>query len=751
MKTLPTLISISCLLVVATAHATVIDCEDYSGVPRPVSSLSPEHDYRSPVAVGDGFCAISDLYDLQGWSVDADGVPQYGGALAPTHGHVFSQLAVHGQRIYAANGSMGVVVHELVDATPVAVDSILVTRTSRLAAVADDVLVLSRGAGRLLFVDLAGPTPALVDSLDLADLVRAGAHGAGGLVLVQTGSPPRAHIVDPAVGRILGALDIPWTTRFVSWDGRLAVLRNDANEETILLDASDPTAPTLQPLPELPGLWFVGGAMVDGLLWLTGCDFESGGVLARFDMADPANPVFLGRQPWNDTMTESIVSGEFVHAFTEPIIMCTPGSETIESMWIGESDPVSGPVAATEDNAFDSADHSVLAGALLCRTDGYRLQIVDFADPAAPVARGEVSLPETLTSERIFASGSRVVITGSGSGLAPVGGRIFVYDVSDPDLPEQLAGEVCYRPSEAACEGERIYIFGVDDDLHVWRMDLDGSVSPLVEHSSLFWDDDIEMLAYGDLLFVVDDRGELQTWDFADPFEPTELPAVPGAQVYDIYRLARWAGGIYWYGRMAGDARGYEMLTVTDGVPEAVRLVWRNDFYPSSGLYGDGVIDRGDRLYLGGQGILAVDLSSETPEILGLIPSSPGRLHLINDLPVVESYKAYTLWAPACGGLITGQADLPPASSPLTVWPNPFNPRLTVEFMVTGTAPVTVSVFDLRGRKLRALAEGRHESGRHAVHWDGRDRTGRIMAAGVYIVRLEQGGRASSRRVIMVK
>ena len=124
-------------LVAPTAIAQIPDCEDYAGVPRPVSSAPCDDVYRSLVAVGDDLCAISSNYDLQGWRVEPGGLPQLGGILEPTHGHSYSQLAVHGDRVYAAVGEFGVMIHEMIDATPVPADSILVTRTSRLVAVVE--------------------------------------------------------------------------------------------------------------------------------------------------------------------------------------------------------------------------------------------------------------------------------------------------------------------------------------------------------------------------------------------------------------------------------------------------------------------------------------------------------------------------------------------------------------------------------------------------------------------------------------
>jgi flagellar hook assembly protein FlgD len=49
-----------------------------------------------------------------------------------------------------------------------------------------------------------------------------------------------------------------------------------------------------------------------------------------------------------------------------------------------------------------------------------------------------------------------------------------------------------------------------------------------------------------------------------------------------------------------------------------------------------------------------------------------------------------------------------------------------------------------------AAAE-RQAAGAHATTWDGTDRTGRHVAAGVYFCRLEAGAFRATRRLLLVK
>ncbi|MDH4070491.1 MAG: alpha-amylase family glycosyl hydrolase, partial [Ignavibacteria bacterium] len=80
-------------------------------------------------------------------------------------------------------------------------------------------------------------------------------------------------------------------------------------------------------------------------------------------------------------------------------------------------------------------------------------------------------------------------------------------------------------------------------------------------------------------------------------------------------------------------------------------------------------------------------------------------------------------------------------------YPNPFNPTTTITFDLPAEAPVTISVYDLLGRKVADLLYGSLPPGTHAVVWDGRSVNGSHAAAGVYLVRMTaQGAFASTRK-----
>lgn len=85
-------------------------------------------------------------------------------------------------------------------------------------------------------------------------------------------------------------------------------------------------------------------------------------------------------------------------------------------------------------------------------------------------------------------------------------------------------------------------------------------------------------------------------------------------------------------------------------------------------------------------------------------------------------------------------------------YPNPFNPSTTIAFTV-GTKPAfaRLVIYNLLGRKVRALVDGYFTPGEYRYTWDGRDDKGVEMGSGIYFYRLSIGGDSRTRKMLMLK
>jgi len=84
-------------------------------------------------------------------------------------------------------------------------------------------------------------------------------------------------------------------------------------------------------------------------------------------------------------------------------------------------------------------------------------------------------------------------------------------------------------------------------------------------------------------------------------------------------------------------------------------------------------------------------------------------------------------------------------------YPNPFNPTTTIEFSLPVPGHVELRIFDVAGRMILALVDGEMGAATHAVAWNGRDRSGRSVASGVYYYRLVTDGLTATRKMVLVR
>ena len=95
---------------------------------------------------------------------------------------------------------------------------------------------------------------------------------------------------------------------------------------------------------------------------------------------------------------------------------------------------------------------------------------------------------------------------------------------------------------------------------------------------------------------------------------------------------------------------------------------------------------------------------------------------------------------------------LPP--KPLTLYqnfPNPFNPQTNISFFLPAPQHVTLTIYDIRGSKVRILADETREAGNHKLTWNGKNDLGNTVGSGVYYYRLKAGKRIVTKKMIVLR
>ncbi len=83
--------------------------------------------------------------------------------------------------------------------------------------------------------------------------------------------------------------------------------------------------------------------------------------------------------------------------------------------------------------------------------------------------------------------------------------------------------------------------------------------------------------------------------------------------------------------------------------------------------------------------------------------------------------------------------------------PNPARGNVTLRFTLPVAGHASLAIFDVTGRCVATLIDGSRPAGAHESVWRGTDGAGGPVGAGLYFARLSVGGRALTRRVVVVR
>ncbi|HVP36655.1 MAG TPA: FlgD immunoglobulin-like domain containing protein [Terriglobales bacterium] len=109
-------------------------------------------------------------------------------------------------------------------------------------------------------------------------------------------------------------------------------------------------------------------------------------------------------------------------------------------------------------------------------------------------------------------------------------------------------------------------------------------------------------------------------------------------------------------------------------------------------------------------------------------------------------------------GIKEDQVNLPVTFDLKQNYPNPFNPSTTISFTVDGSrfvvhnpVPTTLTIYNIRGERVRTLLDDFRSPGNYKIIWDGKDDAGKKVASGVYFYRLKVGENSISKRMVLLK
>ena len=87
----------------------------------------------------------------------------------------------------------------------------------------------------------------------------------------------------------------------------------------------------------------------------------------------------------------------------------------------------------------------------------------------------------------------------------------------------------------------------------------------------------------------------------------------------------------------------------------------------------------------------------------------------------------------------------------LTNYPNPFNPDITISFLLKQDTKLELSVYNIKGQKVKTLVQDNLAKGLHKLVWDGKDSVNKQVASGIYFYKINASGSVKTRKIILMK
>ena len=82
-------------------------------------------------------------------------------------------------------------------------------------------------------------------------------------------------------------------------------------------------------------------------------------------------------------------------------------------------------------------------------------------------------------------------------------------------------------------------------------------------------------------------------------------------------------------------------------------------------------------------------------------------------------------------------------------YPNPFSSSTAISYQLNKQADVSVTIYDVLGREVKAFTVGLQTIGTHGVVWDGKNNFGSKVSTGIYFYRLQARNETQVKKMVL--
>ncbi|MGA9121343.1 MAG: T9SS type A sorting domain-containing protein [Bacteroidota bacterium] len=412
---------------------------------------------------------------------------------------------------------------------------------------------------------------------------------------------------------------------------------------------------------------------------------------------------------------------------------------------------VADPTHPVESGSYDTPDFAggvAVAGSIAYVADGYSgLRLVNISNPSAPTPVGYYNTPGNAVS--VCIAGDLAYVADSDSGVQ-------VINIANPSSPAFVGsfGSSC-STSDVTVSGTYAYLteykyFTSSGGLRV--LDVSQPATPvsstLVNSVPIAY----RLAVAGSYAYVASNGGGFFMFDISNPSAPLQVAtydgdpaggngiAVSGGYIY----LSQYASGLRIFRNLLTQAPptlAYPYLNTND-LPTTLTMRWNG--YTGATHYHLQV--SADSLF----STIVVD-DSTLADTTGYCASLAGSTVYFWRVSATTA-TGPTGWSlawkfkTAVTLAVGNEQSIPREFSLEQNYPNPFNPTTVIRGQWTGDSRVKLTVYDMLGRVVATLADGRYPAGRYSFTFDGNG-----FPSGVYFYRLEAGGFVQTNKMLLIR
>ena len=106
------------------------------------------------------------------------------------------------------------------------------------------------------------------------------------------------------------------------------------------------------------------------------------------------------------------------------------------------------------------------------------------------------------------------------------------------------------------------------------------------------------------------------------------------------------------------------------------------------------------------------------------------------------------------GITVNAEDEVPVAGFSLSLFPNPFNPSVTISFNVSrkDAKDAKINIYNIKGQKVKSFSINSHpELVEGSVIWNGKDENGKRVSSGTYFIKLSDGKDEIIKKAVLIK